>query len=83
MELELLKISEKDLKDNCLIVKVGDKDRPATDTDLADMEEALDKLFQAMKLDFIPPVLVTHHVVSFESISREQCKDLVDSFLSR
>ena len=47
------------------------------------MKEALGKLFSAMKLDFIPPVLVTHHALSFESISREQCRDLVHSFLSR
>ena len=80
MQVELLKLSAEDLKDNCLIVKVGTDDRPATENDMKNMEESLSKLFSAMNLDFIPPVLVTHHAVSFESISRENCKDLVNSF---
>ena len=83
MEIELLKISEEDLKDSCLIVKLGTDNRPASEEDMDDMEKALQGLFSAMQLDFNPPVLVTHHALSFETISREQCKDLVNAFLSK
>jgi len=81
--MELVKISREELKDDCFIVKIGSEDRPATEKDIEEFEIALTGLFHSMKLDFIPPVLITHHAVSFETISREQTRQLVNSFLDK
>ena len=66
MDINILQISKEDLRDNCFIVKVGDKDRPATDADLDDVEVSFKKLLDSMDLDFEPAILVTHHAVEID-----------------
>lgn len=81
MKVEFFKIDEEELKNNCYIIKLGSNDRPASQEDMDKFNMALDGLFSSMKLDFTPAILITHHAVSFESISKEQTRQLVDSFL--
>lgn len=81
MKVDFLEIDRDKIKNNCFIVKLGSKDRPATEEDINDFEAALSKLFDLMELDFKPNILITHHEVSFETISREQIADLVNSCL--
>ncbi len=81
MKIDFLEINRDKIKDNCFIVKLGSDDRPATEEDMDNFETTLNKLFDLMDLDFKPNVLITHHAVSFESISRAQIADLVNSCL--
>ena len=81
MKLELLKIDKEFLKENCFIVKVGSEDRPADVIDIQNIQECLKDLFKTMELDFEPAVLVTHHCMDFEKISKKEAKELVNSLL--
>ena len=58
-----------DLEGKFLFVKVGDKDRPATDEDLKDVEDKLVALFNKNNINCL--AFVTHHAVSMELIEKE------------
>lgn len=76
--IEVLKISKESLENDCFIVKVGTNDRPATESDLEDVEKSLTDLVKTMKLDKEPSILITHHCVSVESIEKETLKNLIN-----
>lgn len=54
-----------------LVVRVGTEDRPAAPEDLADMASCLKEIFKGED----PPVLVSHHAVSFEHIDVPVAED--------
>ena len=66
-KVEITKFS--DLEGKFLFVKVGDKDRPATDEDLKDIEDKLVTLFDENNINCL--AFVTHHAVSMELIEKE------------
>ena len=78
MSMDFLKISKKDLKNNCFIVKIGDKERPATDADLDDAVRQFKALFDNMNLDFEPSILLTHHAISIETIDKKGLKKITN-----
>lgn len=78
MDCEFLKISEEDLKKNCFIVKVGNENRPATSNDIESVQKGIESLIDSMNLDFKPSIMVSHHCISFEDMSKENLKILVD-----
>lgn len=63
------------LKDNLLIIKVGNKDKPATKEDI---DNVLDTLKQCLAdLDLKDThILVTHHAVDFEMIGIKGLKNI-------
>ena len=84
LDCEILKIDKDTFKDNCIIVKLGSESRPATTEDMEDFRNGLKGLFKMADMDSEKiPILITHHAVSFESISRDQVCDLVNSFLRK
>jgi hypothetical protein len=76
--IEILKISKESLENDCFIVKVGTNDRPATESDLDDVQKSLTDLVDTMELDKEPSILITHHCVSVESIDKETLKNLIN-----
>ena len=81
LDCKILSIDKETLRENCLIVQLGSKDRPASQADMADFQNGLKGIFDIMDLDFEPAILITHHEVSFEGISRENIKPIINSFL--
>ncbi len=57
-----------DLEGKFLFVKVGDRDRPAMDEDLKDIEDKLVALFDENNINCL--AFVTHHAVSMEIIGK-------------
>lgn len=57
-----------DLEGKFLLVKVGSDDRPATESDLTDVQERLSQLFEDNGIDCI--AFVTHHLVSMEIVEK-------------
>lgn len=60
-----LKKLKKYLEGKLIVVKVGDADRPALQSDLDDVEKQLKKAFKGSKCIMV----VTHHCIEFEVIN--------------
>jgi hypothetical protein len=55
-----------DLNGRLIHIAIGDKERPATEQDITDLEEQMEGLMNRYKVDCM--VLVTHHAVRVEVI---------------
>jgi len=58
----------KDLEGEFLLVKVGTADRPASDSEIKDIQEKLLALFEENDINCV--TFVTHHAVTMEIIGR-------------
>jgi len=59
-----VKCNVTNLEGKFILVKVGSESRPATDTDINEVQEKLTKLFDDNKVECI--CFVTHHAISIE-----------------
>lgn len=57
-------IKLKHLKNKLIIVKVGDADRPASPSDIEDMNKVMSKALKGVKCR----LLITHHAVKIQAI---------------
>lgn len=57
----------KDLQGRFLLVRVGDRDRPANDAAIKEIEEKLVQLFKDNNINCV--TFVTHHAVSIDVIA--------------
>lgn len=58
----------KELEGNFLLVKVGNKDLPATDADIEDVEKKLVKLLEDNNINCL--AFVTHHAVEMKIVEK-------------
>lgn len=62
-------ISCPDLENKFLLVRVGDAGRPASEEDIKEVTEKLEKMFDENGINCL--TLVTHHAVSVEIIEKQ------------
>lgn len=63
--INIIKTKENNKKQNILIIKVGNEDRPAGPEDIKELQNALNKVALDPNL-----TLVTHHAISFKTIKK-------------
>ena len=76
-DCEIIKINKKLFEDNLFIVKLGSYERPATGEEMDEFQRGLSSLLDVIGIEE-PPILITHHLFSFETIDKEEVKKVLE-----
>ena len=75
-EININLLSKEQLENNLIIVSIGTENNPATEDNMEDIINGIDRAIREMKLDFLPSFLITPHSVNIEgSIKIKELKN--------